>query len=88
MFAPFALAGEYAFLQVANLALCQFQLSLQCGIRLGATRFEFTQNALVAKLTPFETINSFAMRRPPIICGQFQRYVLLPGDRHILNWRG
>jgi hypothetical protein len=29
MLAPFALAGEYATLQIADLALCQFQLSLQ-----------------------------------------------------------
>ena len=44
-----------------------------------------------AKLAPFEAINSFAMRRLPIVCGRLQRYVLLTGDRHKLNcgrcWR-
>lgn len=61
MLVPFAFAGEYATLQIADLAPGQLQLSLQCGNRLGAIRFEFTQNALVAKLAPFETINSFSM---------------------------
>ena len=86
MLAPFALSGEYATLQIADLAPCQLQLSLQCPNRLGSTRFEFAQNALVAKFSPFETINRFAMRRLPIVCGRLQRYVHLTGDRHILNY--
>ena len=77
MLTAFAFAGEYATLQIADLTLCQLQFRLQCGIRLDTSRLEFTQNALVAKLAPFETINSFAMRRLPIVCGRLQCYVLL-----------
>ena len=70
-----------------KLSATQLQLSLQCGHRLGTTRFEFAQNALIANLAPFDTINSFAMRRLPIVCRRLQRYVLLTGDRHKLNCR-
>ena len=40
MFVPFALAGEYALLQIADLAPRQVQFSLQCGVRLDAMRLE------------------------------------------------
>jgi hypothetical protein len=83
----FALACEYAALQIADLALCQFQGSLQCGLGLGTTGFGFAQNALLAKLAPFETINRCAVRHLPVICGRFQRYVLLTGNRHERNCR-
>jgi hypothetical protein len=82
MFVPFALAGEYALLQIADLAPRQVQFSLQCGVRLDASRLELTQNALVTKLAPLEASDSFAMQCLPIMCSRLQGYVLLPGNRH------
>jgi hypothetical protein len=88
MFVPFALAGEYASLQIADLTPCQVQFSLQCGVRLDASRLEFTQDALVTKLAPLETLNSPAVQCLPIIRGRLQGDVLLPGNRHKrVSWR-
>jgi len=88
MFVPFALAGEYASLQIADLAPRQVQFSLQCGVRLASCCLEFTQDALVSKLAPLETINSPPVQSLPIIRGRLQGYVVLPGNRHKrVSWR-